>query len=76
LVKEILPLLDNIYCYLNFARAYGFHLRGIEGEVVALYLEPLITKQMEPIGAPERWKLMRNKKNSLDYHIGKFKILT
>jgi hypothetical protein len=29
-------------------------MRSIKGEVVALYLEPLITKQMEPIGAPER----------------------
>ena len=35
---------------LKFARVYGFHLQGFKGEAVALYRDPLVTKQMEAIG--------------------------
>ena len=30
-----------------------FHIRGIQGEVVIVYYEPLITKEMRHIGFPE-----------------------
>jgi hypothetical protein len=33
-----------------FTRVYGFHLQGFKGEAVALYRDPLVTKQMEAIG--------------------------
>ena len=39
----------HLFYNLNVARVYGFHLQGFKGEAVALYRDPLVTKQMEAI---------------------------
>jgi len=37
---------------MDLARICGFHRRGIKGDAVVLYCEPLITQHMESTGAP------------------------
>jgi hypothetical protein len=40
----------HLFYNLKFVRGYEFHLQGFKGEAVALYRDPLVTKQMEAIG--------------------------
>lgn len=42
---------DTLSFSLNLARVYGFHSQSIKGKAVYIYRTPLITRQMEAIGA-------------------------